>query len=144
MNSIRLKLCLCTAIVFLAACSPSPKTFDKLNIQAVEVGPVPANTVPNAPAEEGVVVYTREKAGIVKAVYRRTVPCPAKMINSMSGIQVLPDRIMLCFEPVESNDPNARPFSSCPYDLVIKYEMTGIPDTVEPKFEAKDGCVESE
>jgi len=143
MTPNRLTLCVCTAVVLVAACSPEPETFDKLDIQAVEVGPVPASTVPNAPVEEGVVVYTREKAGIVKAIYRKTVPCPTKMINSMSGIQVLPDRILLCFEPVESSDPQARPFSNCPYDLVIKYEMTGIPNSVEPKFEAKDGCTDS-
>jgi hypothetical protein len=128
------------AAVVAAGCSPRPVTFDKLNIQEVEVGEVPASTVPDAPSQEGVVAYTRENAGIVKAVYRKTVPCPARMINSVSGIQVLPDRILLCFEPVESSDPRAQPFSACPYHLVIKYEMTGIPASVEPKFEAKDGC----
>ena len=138
MTSIRVAIL--TAAFVATACSPKPVTFDKLNIQELEVGEVPASTVPNAPLQEGVVAYTREKAGIVQAVYRKTVPCPTRMINSMAGIQVMPDRILLCFEPVESSDPRARPLSACPYRLVIKYEMTGIPASVEPKFEAKDGC----
>ena len=65
------------------------------------------------------------------------------MINSVSDIEVKPDRILLCFEPVESSDPKATPFSECPYNLVIKHELTGIPDSVEPKFELKDGCAKS-
>jgi hypothetical protein len=131
---------LLAAALAIGACSPKPKTFDKLKIEAVESGPVPASTAPNVPDQEGVVAYTRENAGIVKAVYRKTVPCPTRMIQSLSGIEVKPDRILLCFEPVESSDPASRPLSACPYDLVLKYEMRGIPASVEPKFEAKDGC----
>ena len=130
-------------IFLMAGCSRQPTDFQKLNIQDVEGGPVPASTVPNAPLKEGVVVYTRENAGIVKVMYRKTLQCPMRMINSMSGIEVKPDRILLCFEPVESDDPKAIPLSGCPYDLVIKHELTGIPDSVEPKFEIKDSCAKS-
>jgi len=128
------------AALALAACTQEPPTFDKLDIQVVESGAVPASMVPNAPTQEGVVTYTREKAGIVLAVYRKKVPCPSRMITSVSGIEVKPDRILLCWEPVEAVSPEARPLSACPYDLVIKYEMWGIPASVEPRFEAKDGC----
>ncbi len=134
------RLILCVFLFCLAGCSPTPTTFDKLNIQTMETGPVPAGTVPNAPLEEGVVAYTRENAGIVQAVYRKSLPCPMRMINSMSGVKAMPDRILLCFQPIESNVPEARPLSACPYDLVIKYELTGIPESVEPKFEATDDC----
>lgn len=121
-------------ITLLAGCSPQPPSFDKLKIQVEESGPVPASMEPDAPLEEGVVKYKRENAGIVKAIYRKTVDCPARMINSISGINVMPDRIQLCFEPVTSDDPQARPFSTCPYELVVRYELSGIPKLVEPKF----------
>lgn len=134
------RLILCFFLFSIAGCSPAPKTFDKLNIRTVEAGPVPASTVPGAPLEEGVVAFTRENAGIVQAVYRKSLPCPTRMINSISGIKAMPDRILLCFQPLESSAPEARPLSACPYDLVIKYEMTGIPESVEPKFEATDDC----
>lgn len=143
MQMISIRLALCACIFLMAGCSRQPTNFKKLNIQDVEGGPVPASTVPNAPPQEGVVVYTREKAGIVKVVYRKTVQCPTRMITSMSGIEVQPDRIVLCFEPVESSDPKATPLSGCPYNLVIKHELTGIPESVEPKFEVKDGCAKS-
>ncbi len=133
-------LALGALLLLLAGCTPKPTSLDKLKIQVEESGPVPASMEPDAPVEEGVVKYTRENAGIVKAIYRKTVACPARMINSVSGIKVLPDRIQLCFEPVTSDDPQARPFSACPYELVVRYELSGIPKSVEPKFEASDRC----
>jgi hypothetical protein len=133
-------LALGALITMISGCSPQPAGFDKLKIQVEESGPVPASMEPEAPTEEGVIKYTRENAGILKVLYRKTLDCPTRMINSVSGIKVLPDRIQLCFEPVESDDPAARPFSACPYDLVIRYELRGIPKSVEPNFEITDHC----
>ena len=132
---------LVSAALALTACTPEPPAFDKLHIESVEVGPVPASTMPEAPAQEGVVAWRRENAGILRAYYRKTIPCPSRMINSVSGVQPERDRIVLCFEPVEATSPVARPLSACPYELVISYEMRGIPESVEPKFEARDGCI---
>lgn len=140
MQRTQLYLASAALITLLAGCSPKPPALDKLNIQNVESGPRPASMEPDAPIAEGVVKYTRENAGILKAMYRKTLACPTRMINSVSGIKVLPDRIQLCFEPVESDDPSARPLSACPYDLVISYELQGIPKSVEPKFEIIDHC----
>lgn len=132
---------LLAAALTLAACSGEPKSFDELNIQPIQTGPVPAETFPDTlPTEEGVVAYSREDDRIVTAYYRKTIECPTQMINSISGIKAKSDRILLCFEPVESDDPDAAPLSKCPYDLVIQYEMAGIPTSVEPKFEATDDC----
>ena len=140
MHNTKRYLALGALITLLAGCSPKPPGFDKLHIENVESGPRPASMEPEAPTAEGVIKYTRENAGIVKVMYRKTLACPTRMINSVSGIKVLPDRIQLCFEPVESDDPAARPFSDCPYDLVIRYELQGIPKSVEPKFEITDNC----
>lgn len=125
------------ALLALAGCSP--KSLDKLKIQFWEGGPVSASSVPNAPSQEGVVAYTREGMW-EKAVYRKRLPCPMRMVNSITSAEVLPDRIVLCFEPIESNDPVAAPLSACPYDLVIRYEMSGIPASIEPKFEVRGTC----
>jgi len=35
------------------------------------------------------------------------------------------------------------PLSPCPYELAVKYEMRGIPESVEPKFEVVDHCVQN-
>lgn len=62
------------------------------------------------------------------------------MINSMSGMKVLKDRIQLCFEPVEASSPDAAPLSACPYELAVKYEMYGVPENVNPRFEIVGKC----
>jgi len=138
MNATRIALPL--AILALAACTPEPKPFDQLGIQEVEVGDVPASTVPNLPAAEGVVVYTRKNAGILEAVYRKTIPCPSRMIGSVAGVIPKPDRILLCHEVIEAQSPEAQPLSACPYELAVKYEMWGVPESVEPKFEVATTC----
>jgi hypothetical protein len=85
-------------------------------------------------------MVTRENAGIVTAVYRHTVACPSRMINSLSGIKVKADRILLCFETIEANSPKAVPLSACPYNLAIKYELRGIPASAQATFEPVDHC----
>jgi hypothetical protein len=62
------------------------------------------------------------------------------MISSTSGIKVLDDRIQLCFQPLEATSPEAVPLSACPYELAVKYEMYGIPDSVNPRFEIVGSC----
>lgn len=124
----------------LAGCDGRQERLDELNIEAAEVGEVPASTVPNLPAGQDVVVFSHGPGPTSTAVYRHTVACPSRMINSMSGIKVLKDRIQLCFEPVEASSPEARPLSSCPYELAIKYEMFGIPESVNPRFEVVGNC----
>lgn len=128
------------ALSVSTGCSRREKPLDELNIEAVEVGDVPASTVPNLPAEQDVVVFNHGPGPTSTAYYRHTVACPSRMINSMSGIRVLKDRIQLCFEPVEATSPEARPLSACPYDLAVKYEMFGIPQDVNPRFEVVGAC----
>jgi hypothetical protein len=72
---------------------------------------------------------------IARVVHGPTIPRPFRSIRGTSGMKVMPDRILLCFHPVESDSPEAIPFSACPYHLAVQYEMTGIPDSIEPKFE---------
>jgi len=103
MNAVRIAFSF--AVLALAACTPEPKPFDQLGIEEVEVGDVPASTVPNLPAEEGVVVYTRKNAGILEAVYRKTIACPSRMIGSVAGVKPLPDKILLCHEIIEAQSP---------------------------------------
>jgi len=138
MNAVRIAFSF--AVLALAACTPSPPAFDKLNIETVETGGVPPGTIPNLPAEEGVVVYRRMNAGILEAAYRKTIPCPSRMIFSTSGIKALPDKILLCHDPIEPTSPEAQPLSACPYEYAIKFEMRGIPESVEPKFEIAKSC----
>src|SRR5690349_21104944 len=114
---------LIVALVFLAGCSRPEERLDELNIEAAEVGPVPASTVQNLPAAEDVVIFNRGPGPTSTAVYRHTVPCPFRMISSTSGMKVLKDRIQLCFEPLAASSPEAVPLSACPYELAVKYEM---------------------
>ncbi len=124
--------------VVLAACSPTQKGFDKLDIQDLESGPVPASTVPGLPEKEEEVLVSRENAGIVTAIYRKTVECPARMTYGSVGMMPTADVILLCFEPVDMRE--GTPLSACPYKLAIKFEMTGIPKSVEPKFKVVPSC----
>lgn len=139
-NKSAIYFTVCASSMMLAGCSPSTKRFDELKIESVESGPVPASTVPDLPAKEEEVIYKRGNAGIVTAYYRKTVPCPSRMIYGTVGIKPMADRILLCFEPVEATSPEATPLSACPYKLAAKFEMTGIPKSVEPKFEVAPSC----
>jgi hypothetical protein len=127
--------------MLLAGCShPEQQHLSKLNIEAAEVGDVPASTVPNLPAEQDVVAFSHGPGPTSTAVYRHSIPCPFRMISSTSGIKVLDDRIQLCFQPLEATSPEAVPLSACPYELAVKYEMYGIPDSVNPRFEIVGSC----
>jgi hypothetical protein len=127
-------------VLLLAGCSRKEELLNELHIEAAEVGPVPASTVPNLPAAEDVVVFSHGPGPTSTAVYRHTVACPFRMINSMSGMKVLKDRIQLCFEPLEASSPEAVPLSACPYELAVKYEMFGVPADVNPRFEIVGDC----
>jgi hypothetical protein len=64
----------CT-LMLLAGCShPEQQHLSKLNIEAAEVGDVPASTVPNLPAEQDVVAFSHGPGPTSTAVYRHTIP----------------------------------------------------------------------
>ena len=126
--------------MLLGGCSRQEERLDELHIEAAEVGPVPASTVPNLPAAEDVVVFSHGPGPTSTAAYRHTVACPFRMISSTSGMKVLKDRIQLCFEPLEASSPEAAPLSVCPYELAVKYEMFGVPEHVNPHFEIVGNC----
>lgn len=128
--------------VSITCCTKKPAEFDKLKIEVISSGPVPISTFPSIPSEDNVVIYQRGNAGILTAYYRKTLPCPLQMINSVSAVKVTADVIQLCFEPIESPSPKAAPLSNCPYNLAIKYELYGIPKSIEPKFEVIESCPE--
>ena len=139
-SSFRSGIAIVAATACLGACGARTPRLDQLHIETLETGAVPASTLTNLPAAEDVVVFTRGSGGFDTAAFRHTVACPSRMINSVSGILVKPDRIQLCFEPIEAHSPEARPLSSCPYPLAIKYELAGIPASVTPAFEVVGRC----
>ena len=131
-----------SASLLLCACSQAPQAFDKLKIELGESGLVPISSTKNPPAEEGVAAWERSDSGTVNAYVRKKIACPAHVSRSISGIERIdPDRIVLCYDLlVDRPDQVTSFFGVCPQDLVIRYELLGIPADVQPRFGVSEGC----
>lgn len=133
---------LASAFLVLCACSKPPQAFDTLKIELGETGIVPIASVRNPPTEEGVVAWERTDSGTVNAYVRKKIACPAHASRSMSGIaSIKPDRIVLCHElPMDPPGQATSLNGACPQDLLIRYELTGIPADVQPVFAVSPTC----
>lgn len=125
----------------LSACSPTPPTpFNKLKITDIESGIVARSSVANPPSLEGEVTWERTQFGVT-AYTRKRLSCPEHASRSLTWIVPREDKIMLCYKLlIDQPDQVTTLNGACPQDLIIKYEMSGIPAKREPKFEVSDAC----
>ena len=126
--------------VIVCSCSAEPKGFDKLNLQSGEAGVVSMDSIA-VPPKDGEMSWERSEASTLTAYVRRTRECSSHPYLNMAGTEYEKDKIVLCYE--FRQNPQGQALSSpasCPEDVLIKYEIIGLPENVEPAFEVKEGC----
>jgi hypothetical protein len=127
-------------LLVLSACSRPPLGFDQLNIEEGESGIVPHSQVTKVPAQDGVVTWVRADNGRVDAYIRKRLSCPNHVSRSLTSIEQKPGHITLCYDLlIDAPDQITSLNGACPQDLMIKYELYGIPKKLEPKFIAQAG-----
>lgn len=133
---------LAPASLFLCACTQAPQAFDKMKIELGDTGLVPMASVRNPPTQEGVVTWERSDSGAVNAYVRKKIACPAHVSRSISGIEhIAPDRIELCYDLLVDPPGQMTSFyGTCPQDLLIRYELVGIPADVQPRLGVSETC----
>lgn len=139
-NVVRIGMVLCCMCLVLSACSKEPTGFDKMNLMSGETGLVPLSATANPPADEDIVSWERKGQSVI-AYNRVRLACPQHASRSMSGVIFKPDRIVLCYDLLlDSPGQETTFYGQCPQDLLVQYEVVGLPQGVDPRFELIRGC----
>ncbi len=112
-----------------------------MRLDGGESGLIAKSAAKIIPPIDDEVAWVRDGDDLLTAYIRKRTLCPTHISNSVTGISFKKDKIVICYELLKDKQgQETHWYGSCPQDLIIKFDIWGLPKNVQPVFEVKQGC----